>query len=584
MSLYLPERNLVELPPQKFPREVEKMAKSLDFKPELFEGREAVSGFTVDDAASPDLDDAIHLQQTTDGWQADITISDVDSLVSKDSYIDKTALDRVATQYFGDIKGKKVAIPMLPKVLSEYRLSLHEAQLRPTMTVRVWLNKECQVQKIALIKSCLRSSRRMAHSDYHGAKIVGDPGLPMNTYLQFAKQLATHRWSQGSIGMQSLRPGFNTDEEGMIRQGSLSAANQIVQEFMILANTSVAKFFQEFEQAAPFRVHLAVDAHTPTRRQIIEEVERNSDYLSLMDNLRFIYNKYLCGALYQPETGEHFGLGVDAYLHFTSPIRRYADLVNHRIAKALIDDAEPPYSKEEISQVCEYLNARLRRIQTLRSIKSGKHSFHNYRKSAVPSSVTNPEKKVNDELDELFAFQSENRIGNVTFELKAKPGINIELTCTASARYQGIRYSETFSARSDKATVKSEAARLLHKRLRQIISDKPFTEYQKTSPEGPHLPKATAAGQLIDYCRQQNLPIPIFHYEIWGGGVMPITCFCRLTSEKIVSGYGPNTKLAKSSAAEKMLDYLKTNPANLPISELPTQSVALEESAQSPLS
>ena len=560
MSLYLPDKNLVELPKQKFPSHIEKLAKGLDFRPEIFEEREAVNGFTVDDAASPDLDDAIHLQETGDGWRADITISDVDSLVSKDSYIDKTALDRVATQYFGDIKGKKVAIPMLPKVLSEYRLSLHEAQLRPTITVRVWLNKNCQVQKIALIKSCLRSSRRMAHSDYQGAKIVGDPGLPMNTYLQFAKQLSAQRWSQGSIGMQSLRPGFNTDEEGMIRQGSVSAANQIVQEFMILANTSVAKFFQEYQQPAPFRVHLAVDAHTPTRRQIIEEVERNSDYLSLMDNLRFIYNKYLCGALYQPETGEHFGLGVDAYLHFTSPIRRYADLINHRIAKALIDDTEPPYSKAEIAQICDYLNARLRRILTLRSIKSGKHSFHNYRKSSVPGSSRNPEQKTNGELDELFAFQSENRIGNITFEFKARPGINIELTCTASARYQGIRYAETFSARSDKATVKGEAARRLHKRLRQVVSEKvPTDEYQKTVPENSNTPKTTVTGQLVDYCREQNLPIPIFHYEIWGGGIMPITCYCRLTTEKIVSGYGPNTKLAKSSAAEKMLAYLKNN-------------------------
>ncbi|MCC6643116.1 RNB domain-containing ribonuclease [Candidatus Peregrinibacteria bacterium] len=559
MSLKIITPNLVELPSNKFPREIEQIAKKLQFTDELFEHREEVSGFTVDDISSPDLDDAIHLRKTVNGWIAEITISDVDSLISKDSYIDQMALDRVASQYFGDFKGKKVIIPMLPKVLSEYRLSLHEAQLRPTITVRVWLNEQCEIQKIALAKSCLRSSSRMAHSDYQGAKIVGDPGLPMNTYLEFAKHLATRRWSQGSIGMQSLRPGFTTDEEGMIRQGSVSAANQIVQEFMILANTSVAKFFQEYEQAAPFRVHMAVDSHTPTRRQIIEEVERNSDYLALMDNLRFIYNKYLCGALYQPETGEHFGLGVDAYLHFTSPIRRYADLVNHRIAKALIDDTKSPYSREEIVQICEYLNARLRRLQTLRSIKSGKHSFHNYRHSSVPTSIHQPgQKPPNGELDELFAFQREYRIGNITFELQAKPGINIELTCTASARFQGKRYTESFSAKSDKATVKSEAARRLHKKLGQIVQEKTFLDKPQSENEIPVLSKPTPAGQLIDYCRQHNLSIPIFHYEIWGGGVMPITCYCRLTSEKTVTGYGPNTKLAKSAAAEKMLAYLKS--------------------------
>ncbi len=565
MGISLPNEKLVELPDYRFPIGLENLAKGLELTDEVFRDRTEVVGFTVDDASSPDLDDAIHLREMSDSWIVEITISDVDSLVKKDSDIDKAAAVRVATQYFGEKKG---SIPMLPKVLSENRLSLHEAKLRPTITVRVTLNKVGQVLNIELAKTYLRSFSRMAHSDYQGSKIIGDPGLPMNTYLEFAKLLAARRLSKGSIAMQHLIPQYNIDEEGNIRQGSVSAACQIVQEFMILANTSVAEFLTEQKQPAPYRVHQALEAATtPTRSQIINEIEKTSDYLTLMDNLRFIYNKYLLGAVYQPTAGEHFGLGVDAYLHFTSPIRRYADLINHRIVKALIDDAEPPYSRADIERLCNYLNETLRRLQTLRAIKSGKHSLYNYRQSTAPHSTRGTDAlSVDHDLEALVEFQNKNRVGGVTFEYHAKPGVNIVLTCTASARYQGKRYTFKVSERSDKMTVKNLAARGLRKKLERAIADSPPLADKPVS-NSFGTAKTTVSGQLIDYCQQNQLNMPNFHWEIWGGGVTPTACHCRITRELALTGYGPNTKIAKTEAAGKMLEYLKTNSAYLGIAD-----------------
>lgn len=567
MTLILPANNIGELPSVKFPEAVEQLARRLEFADNLFTDREEVNGFTIDAADSADLDDAIQLKKTASGWLAQVTISDVDSLVSQDSYVDYEALSRVSTQYYGETKRngelRKHSVPMIPRVLSEHRLSLHEGKVRPTMTVQIELNESGKILKIEIVKTYLRSSRRMSHQEYEGTRIVGDPGLPMNTYLQFAKMLAANRWEEGSLGFQELKQGITTDEEGMVKQGSVSAANQIVQEFMILANRAIAIFFQENSMDAPFRIHTPSDGLAPTRQQIIEEVERTSDYLALVDNLRSIFNKYLSGAIYSPAPDRHFGLGLSAYLHFTSPIRRYADLINHRIAKAIIEEKEPPYSTEEMRRLCQYMNERNRRFLTLRSIKSGKHSFHIYQNSAS-SLRSNPEKSNGHDVEHLMEYLSAHRIGNPIFEFSAKPGINIQLTCKLAVRFQKRRHVVEFSARTDKATVKNTAARRLLKLIKSLHQN--FLSEQNGATHTLHQEKIKRqnsetrnekpVGQLFQYCRDHNLPSPNFHYEIWSGGVMPITCYCRITNELAVTGHGPSRVQSKHVAAQKLLNYL----------------------------
>ncbi len=566
MHLRLPTSNIIELPSGKFPEVVEEQARRLDFRDEIFVDREPVQGFTIDAEESMDLDDAIHLKQTPTGWLAQVTISDVDSLVSRNSYVDYEALSRVSTQYYGKInqsgERQQFSIPMLPRVLSENRLSLHEGKRRPTMTVQIALNTSGKILKIDIIQTYLSSSSRLSHQEYEGTRIMGDPGLPMNTYLKFAKMLAANRWSEGSLAFQQLKQGINTDEEGMIRQGSVAAANQIVQEFMILANRAIALFFKENNIPAPFRIHQASDGLAPTRQQIIEEVERSSDYLVLVDNLRSIYNKYLSGAVYSSVPGRHFGLSLPAYLHFTSPIRRYADLINHRIARAIITEDAPPYSAEEMTRLCHYLNERERRLRTLRSIQSGQHSFHIYKENHArsTSSIEKPESR--DSVVELMAFLSEHRLGNPIFEFSAKPGIHIKLTCKAALRFQKRRYTAEFSAHSDKTTVKNIAARRLLKIIKSVYKHLP--EDSRDSAKYPdhtqnsEIRNQKPVGKLFQYCRDNHLPSPNFHYEIWSGGITPITCHCQITNELAVIGHGPNRLQSKHSAAQKLLDYLQS--------------------------
>ncbi len=568
--LKLPGYNLSELP-GKFPDAVLKEAKKAVFRDEVFRDREEVKGFTIDDIESADLDDAIWLEKIGRGWRVQVTISDVDTLVRKDSYIDLEALSRVHTHYFpareqGERTLPRYSIPMLPHVLSDYRLSLREGQLRPTITVEVTLSPQLKLLGIQVKKTALRSLRRLGLREYAATRVIGDPGLPLWNYYQLARGLNSKRWSEGQgIAFQELSEGIRTNEDGVVEEGSLSVSSLVVQEFMVLANHAVGILLRENRRLAPFRNHLPDRRKAPTRQQIIAEIERTSDYLQLVDNLRSTYNKFLGSARYEAKPGQHFGIGLPVYIHFTSPIRRYADLVAHRVVKALIDGERPPYRRAEMIQLCSYLNQRARRLATLRSIQSGTNSLHNYR--SYGHLLQREKKRREDFVVKLLDFLKEHRIGNAFFEFSASDGFNIELTCRAAVRFEKVRHQVLVTARADKQTVKNEAARLLYRKIRSLVAGAGKAGRGRNSDDRsaaqahrPHSESKTEGplAEIYQYCQEQNLETPTFHYECWSGGPGPISCHCRLSEALRVTGYGETREASRRAAAAKMLEYLKS--------------------------
>lgn len=563
--LKLPSGNLVELP-GKFPDTVEKQARALRFKDELFKDRHEVKGFTIDDWDTPDLDDAIWLEKTDQGYLIQVTISDVDALVKQYSYVDMEALSRTTTHYFpAHLRNGKMQpkfnIPMLPRVLSENRLSLHEGKIRPTMTVDINLGESLQILGVKIHKTYLTSAKRLGLREYGDRKIVSDPGLPLRDYYQMAQRLNRKRWSEQSLAFQELKEGISTDEDGMVREGSISASSLIVQEFMVLANQAVGALLQANRLSAPFRNHLPVRASAPTREQIIEEIEKNSNYLTMVDNIRATYSKMLGSALYEVDPRGHYGLDAEVYLHFTSPIRRYADLVTHRVVKALIDGDKPPYSREEITELCHYLNHRQRRLATLRATREGKNSFQNYRQYGH---LLHTEKhQTPDYVERLLRYLRDHRIGNAYFEFTASDGINIELTCTASVRFQRVRHQVSLTARVDKQRLKNQAARLLLKKVEELVTARPdpIGTSVKPSNNNAKTPLENNTGSvynLYTYCESHALPRPTYHYESWNGGAWPITCYCQINDQLMVSGHAESRLQAKNQAATKLLEYLQT--------------------------
>jgi hypothetical protein len=442
------------------------------------------------------------------------------------------------------------------------------------MTVEIKLSEKLDFLGTAVKKTYLQSLRRLGLREYGAGRVIGNPGLPLWDYYQLARALNRKRWDEGqSIAYQEVKEGISTDEEGYAQEGSLSVSSLIVQEFMILANYSVGRILQEHRRVAPFRNHLPSRQKPPTREQIIAEVERSYNYLELVDNLRSTYNKFLGAAVYDYRAAGHFGIGLPVYIHFTSPIRRYADLIAHRVVKALIDGERPPYRRQEMIELCQYLNQRVRRLATLRSIESGTNSLHNYRSYGHFLKKENQGRT--DFVRKLLDYLKEHRIGNPFFEFTASAGYNIELTCRAAVRFQKVRHQVLVTARLDKQTIKNEAARLLYRKIRRLVAQAAREEQSKDSPprlenvareaeqENSRVKEAGPLEKLYQYCEFHNYQTPSFHYECWSGGPGAITCICRISESLLLSGFGETREKSRRAAAEKMLEYL-TSGQRLP--------------------
>ena len=311
--------------------------------------RPQVQGLTIDGPTSKDLDDAIHLEPTPTGAIASIHIADVSELVIVGTTLDKVALARTRTRYLS--RGN---IPMLPPALSEDKLSLLEGQPRPTLTIRVTFNHQAEIQTTDIFESWIVTAKRFTYEQVDQA--CQQPIHPFHDRLQlcqtWAERLNHERRNQGAIGGQFNAAGFWIDENGtvLVSKGKLFRAQMIIQEFMILANRAVAHWFAARDVLALYRNHTARTI-APEREQIMQALLTTGN----MELIRKKLQNWLNKAEYSPTLVGHFALNLTAYCHFTSPIRRLPDLLNHRIIKALLHGQPHPYRKFELEQLCTYI-------------------------------------------------------------------------------------------------------------------------------------------------------------------------------------------------------------------------------------
>ncbi|MEN8443688.1 MAG: RNB domain-containing ribonuclease, partial [Cyanobacteria bacterium J06555_13] len=317
--------------------------------PDTLWQRPQVQGLTIDGPTSRDPDDAIHLEITPTGGIASIHIADVSELVTLGSTLDKVALARTRTRYLS--RGN---IPMLPPALSEDKLSLLEGQPRPTLTIRVTLNHQAEIQKTDISESWIVSAKRFSYEQVD--RVCQQPAHPfyeqLQLYQSWSDRLNQERRNQGAIGGQFNASGFWVDENGavIVPERKIFRAQMIIQEFMILANRAVAHWFAERDVLALYRNHTAKTI-APDREQMMQALLTTGN----MELIRQKLQNWLNKAEYSPTLVGHFALNLTAYCHFTSPIRRLADLLNHRIIKALLHEQPHPYRKFELEQLCSYI-------------------------------------------------------------------------------------------------------------------------------------------------------------------------------------------------------------------------------------
>jgi ribonuclease R len=231
------------MPTLHFPPQATALAKALALQEHLWQ-RPQVQGVTIDGPDSRDLDDAIWIEPTATGAILSVHIADVAELVTPGSVLDKVAIARTQTRYFG--KGND---PMLPRALSEDKLSLVEGQARPTLTVRVTLNAAAQIGQTEIFESWFVSARRFSYAQADHACQTSSAKFHslLKCCKEWTERLSNERQVSGAIGGFFSQSGYLLDESGnlILTEGPQYHSQTIIQEFMILANRAVAQWLAE---------------------------------------------------------------------------------------------------------------------------------------------------------------------------------------------------------------------------------------------------------------------------------------------------------------------------------------------------
>ncbi|MGC9363147.1 MAG: ribonuclease R [Fidelibacterota bacterium] len=313
--------------------------------------------FTVDPETARDFDDAVSLTQNEDGnWQLGVHIADVSHYVRPGTALDRSARNRGTSIYLGN-----TVIPMLPEKISNDICSLEPDKEKLTMSVIMTVGREGNVLNYRISPSVIRSVRRYNYrevQDIIDKKSGPNAGIivPMH---HLSMLLRRKRFESGSIDFDIPEPIFTIGTSGIpteIKPSERLDSHKLIEEFMLLANRKVAEYIalERKKEKLPFlyRIHpaptdeavdnlydllrrLGVDFRKPDPvtpndiRRILLEIE-NLPFQLFVEQIAL---RSMAKARYAAETGQHFGLAFPYYTHFTSPIRRYPDLMVHRLLK-----------------------------------------------------------------------------------------------------------------------------------------------------------------------------------------------------------------------------------------------------------
>ena len=377
--------------PVAFPGEVELEAASLPdaLTEKDFIGRDDFrkrNTITIDPRTARDFDDAIDVEVLPRGtFQLGVHIADVSHFVTPDSAMDAEARYRGTSVYFPDR-----VIPMLPERVSNHLCSLNPRVDRLALTVMMHISRTGEVLDYSFHKSVIHSKERMTYEDVqsilNGNRAlearVGDVAPQIRTLARLAEIVLKRRQQRGAIDFDLPEPMLTYNEQGELAGIVKSVrlfSHRIVEEFMILANEVVARHLEENDIPSLYRIHEEPD---PMKVQEFAELvsafglkfePRKAEpaefqkFISSIEGrpeermLSYLMLRSFKQAKYSEENAGHFGLASDAYTHFTSPIRRYPDLVVHRILKAsLARRTEPAVPQAQLETIATESSERER--------------------------------------------------------------------------------------------------------------------------------------------------------------------------------------------------------------------------------
>ncbi len=355
--------------PQEFPEEVLQQANEA---PETIDESEIENRrdlrnemiVTIDGADAKDLDDAVTVTKLDNGnYKLGVHIADVSHYVTEESPIDKEAVERGTSVYLVDR-----VIPMIPHRLSNGICSLNPKVDRLTLSCEMEIDSDGEVVNHEIFQSVIKTTERMTYSDVNSILTEQDeelhkryePLIPMFQLMEeLAEALRGKRMHRGAIDFDFKESKVLVDEDGkptdvVLRERSV--AEKLIEEFMLAANETIAEHFHWMDVPFIYRIHedpkeeklrrffefitnfgyivkgTANSVHPRALQEIIEEVRGKPEEMVIST----VMLRSMQQAKYDPENLGHFGLSAEFYTHFTSPIRRYPDLIVHRLIRTYL--------------------------------------------------------------------------------------------------------------------------------------------------------------------------------------------------------------------------------------------------------
>lgn len=374
--------------PYKYPEAVEKAADKI--KPGITDEEVAkridirgTATFTIDPKDAKDFDDALSFRRLPNGnYEVGVHIADVTHYVHPNTIIDHEAEDRGTSVYLVDR-----VVPMLPEHLCNGICSLRPNEDKLTYSVIFEMNDEAQVLNSKIAKTVIRSDRRFAYEE--AQEVIetgkGDMADEILTLDKLAKKLREERYKNGSVEFDRAEVKFDIDENGHpvgVYFKESKDANKLIEEFMLLANKTVARVIGDIKgkkkpKAFVYRVH---DMPDPEKLSSLAEMSGNFGYKirssgsakdvnrSINDMLAAVKGRgeenflstlairAMAKAVYSTDNIGHYGLGFPFYTHFTSPIRRYPDMMVHRLLDKYLNGGRS-VNVEKLEEQCKHSSA-----------------------------------------------------------------------------------------------------------------------------------------------------------------------------------------------------------------------------------
>ncbi|MCS7150180.1 MAG: ribonuclease R [Caldimicrobium sp.] len=341
---------------------------------------------TIDGENARDFDDAICVKKHSRGYKLWVAIADVAHYVKRDSPLDREAYLRGTSVYFPNM-----VLPMFPKKLSTHLCSLNPMVDRLAMVVELDYTPKGKLRTKKIYEGVIKSHARLTYTEVKEILLDNNREV-ISRYLnlypmlkdagELAQILREKRMMRGSLDFDLPEPEIVLNLEGQIEniiRRERNLAHMLIEDFMIAANEAVAEFLTNNEYPLLYRVH-----ETPEITKLkelweflplegvkikIPDEPKPKFFQGLLELIKdhplgYLYHHMLLRSLkqakYSPENLGHFGLASTCYCHFTSPIRRYPDLVVHRALKRALRKRKPPYTEEELKIMGKHLSLRER--------------------------------------------------------------------------------------------------------------------------------------------------------------------------------------------------------------------------------